>query len=639
MNHLSKKMFRKLLFVILATALCFSLAAGFLYRYDNKYTRRTLQPIGGIFCLTENDLSENACYYLTEGWVFYPDRLFTPETCARDGSQAFSQTVAIGRYNDFSMGQAGRAADGSGTYRLRLALPHTAYTYTLALPEIYSAYRLYIGGRLISAMGDSSPEHYAPAVGENTVTFTASGTTELLLAVSNYSHYYSGLTYPPLFGGPSAVNRVQDIRLLLRGSALSLIALIALTAFIFWLRERHSQKMTLLFFFACLCLLGYTCYPVIVSFCTLRTRYWYALELLCIYGMYPLVILLQNKLRRLSSKVSLWVCVPMLLFCTSAVCYALFPSGSYLTHQIFGYAVRFMKLFTIGWLLVNALIAAWHEEEKSMILLVGTTGFAMSLLFDRLYPFYEPVYGGWFPEFGGFFLILCLGFILLSALTDSYRLRLTLAEEKRQLTRQVAMQKLHYQELNEKIEDSVRRRHDERHHLKMICMLLENKEYDKLKDYLMDYHISAASEERTVLCPNLTVDAILQFYRHQCAANQIALTLETDIPSDIRISDTDLSIILGNLMENACEACLRRQQKAAYIHVSAHYRSSALLLRIENSSDTLPRLRNGKFLSTKHGGYGIGTQSVRTAAAHYNGQLKYDYTDSYFRVSVILTEQ
>lgn len=639
MASFAKRSFLKLLSVIVLTALCFSLLAVFIYHRDNKYSRQTLQPIGGMLCLSDNDLAENSFYYLTDGWTLYPDRLFTPDTFSLEGERAFAQTITIGQYNDFSLGRSGRSTNGAATYRLLLSLPQTPYTYTLVLPEIYSACRLYVGGELVCALGNPAQDDYAPAVKEHAVTFTASGTTELLLSVANYSHYYSGLTYPPLFGGPQAVDRALDIRLLLRISALSLISIIALAALFFWIKERSNQQITLLFFFACLCLLGYTSYPLIVSFGTLNTQIWYALELLCLYGMYPLVITLQNKIRHLPTKFSLCICIPMLIFCTAAVLYAMFPSDSYMIHRIFEAAARFMKFFTAAWLLINALIAAWREEEKSMILLSGTTGFAASLIFDRLFSFYEPIYGGWFSEYGGVLLILCLGIIILSALTNSYRLQLALAEEKRHLTRQVAMQKLHYQELSAKIDDSIRRRHDERHHLKMICMLLENQEFDKLKEYLMDYHISAAAQERTVLCKNLTVDAILQFYRHQCAENQIALTLETDVPADIRISDTDLSIIIGNLLENACEACMRLHHKAPYIRVSAHYRNGSLLLRIENSSGSLPSLKNGKFRSSKHEGYGVGTQSVKVAASRYNGQLKYDYTDSFFRASVILTEQ
>lgn len=153
MIHFPKRTVIKLLSVIAVSALCFSLMASLIYRYDNKYTRRTLQPIGGLLALSEKDLQENACYFLAEGWSFYPDKLFTPETFAEEGAQSFAQIITIGQYNDFSFGQPQRGTNGSATYRLLLSLPQTPYTYSLALPEVFSSYRLYIGGTLISNWG------------------------------------------------------------------------------------------------------------------------------------------------------------------------------------------------------------------------------------------------------------------------------------------------------------------------------------------------------------------------------------------------------------------------------------------------------------------------------------------------------
>lgn len=633
-----KKSFWKIISVLVLTLICSALITGLSYKFDNKYTLSSLQPVSGMLCLTEKDLAAKPLYFLTEGWEVYPDKLFTPKTFTAESADAFMQTASIGHYNDFSFGQPNRDGSGCASYHLTLFLPDALRTYSLALPEIFSSYRLYIDDKPALTMGNPDSGQYSPAIGKRTVTFSASGTVEILLSVSNYSHYYSGLTYPPMFGEPAAVSRVQEIQLFSRALVTAVILLIALAALYSLRHGQASHRITILYFLTCLCLWGYTAYPVITSFFTLTTRFWYTLELLCIYGMYLLVILLQNQIHHISVKRNLLLCIPVGLFCVFAAGYALFPGNSYMLNHTFEFLAHIVKLFTAVYLLVSALYAAWHEEDKSLLFLSGTAAFAFSLIADRMLPYYEPVYGGWFPEYGGIYLTLCLGIIILSVLADTYSLQLTLAEEKRQLTRQVAMQKLHYQELTEKIEDSIRHRHDQRHHLKMICMLLENNELDKLKDYLMDFQFSSSSQERTVLCLNMAADAMLQFYRHQCLENHIDISVDADIPADIRISDMTISIIFGNLLENAFDACMQVPECDRYIRVSARYRNGSLLIRIENSAAEEPRLRNGRFLSSKHSGYGVGSQSVKAAAGYYNGQLKYDYTDTSFRVSLILTE-
>ena len=192
------------------------------------------------------------------------------------------------------MDNPSRSTRGSATYRLLLSLPGTPRSYTLALPEIFSSYSLYIGGEKILQLGDPDPDNYLARIGNRTVSFTASGVTELLLQVTNYSHFYSGLTYPPLLGEPYAVSRLLNIRLLIALSALIFTVLCGLLSLYFSLMAK--QSITIIFALLCLCLAGYTSYPLLYTYFTISLQPWYMLELLCIYGMYLLIIILQRYL-------------------------------------------------------------------------------------------------------------------------------------------------------------------------------------------------------------------------------------------------------------------------------------------------------------------------------------------------------
>ena len=46
-------------------------------------------------------------------------------------------------------------------------------------------------------------------------TFEASGRADLLLQVSDYSHYYSGIVYAPALGKPLLINQTRAMRLTL----------------------------------------------------------------------------------------------------------------------------------------------------------------------------------------------------------------------------------------------------------------------------------------------------------------------------------------------------------------------------------------------------------------------------------------
>ena len=127
---------------------------------------------------------------------------------------------------------------------LTLLLPETERIYALELPEIYSAYRLYVNDTLVAQMGDPDEETYTPRTKIETVTFQASGRVTLLLAVRDASHYYSGLVYPPAFGLPGGVTLLRGLSLSLQVSALILSLVCAAMAFFAGYRlQRQDAKL------------------------------------------------------------------------------------------------------------------------------------------------------------------------------------------------------------------------------------------------------------------------------------------------------------------------------------------------------------------------------------------------------------
>ena len=200
-DHLKK--YIPYLFTLLAASfLCVS-----LYLWNNKYTYNDLQPGHGQLFVTEADLS--APFFLINDWEFYPDVLLSPDTYPGD----YMVYTDIGEHTRFDGLGTRTTPHGCGSYALHLYLPADTRTYALELPEIFSAYRLYINGRLAASAGNPAPDSYAPATQAEIVTFEAAGQADILLSVSDYSHFYSGLVYPPAFGTFSNVESLHHIRL------------------------------------------------------------------------------------------------------------------------------------------------------------------------------------------------------------------------------------------------------------------------------------------------------------------------------------------------------------------------------------------------------------------------------------------
>ena len=192
MKPVHRQLLALLLAVVLGSALCLS-----LYVWDNKSTRPAAQPMDGLLTLTDEELGQTDLHCLVHGWACYPGVLLTPEEWTAHGTEHYMSYTSIGERTRFDQPD-GVTPHGCGTYALTLDLPETPAQYGLELPEIYSAYRLYLNGNLELQVGEPDLKHYQPRTQNRMVTFTGSGLTTILLAVRDDSHFYSGLVYSML---------------------------------------------------------------------------------------------------------------------------------------------------------------------------------------------------------------------------------------------------------------------------------------------------------------------------------------------------------------------------------------------------------------------------------------------------------
>ena len=79
--------------------------------------------------------------------------------------------------------------------------------------------------------------------------------------------------------------------------------------------------------------------------------------------------------------------------------------------------------------------------------------------------------------------------------------------------------------------------------------------YSALRDYLNKYCKELSSEAPMQYCANGAVNAIITSFAEQAADCNVKFTVKADIPDGIGIEVTDLSVLFGNLLENAIEAC------------------------------------------------------------------------------------
>ncbi len=113
------------------------------------------------------------------------------------------------------------------------------------------------------------------------------------------------------------------------------------------------------------------------------------------------------------------------------------------------------------------------------------------------------------------------------------------------------------------------------------------------------------------------------------------MELKISLPKELPADEPDVCIILGNLLENALRAC-ENVRKDAWVRMAMGAECQRLIIVVDNTAPTPPKERDGKFLSSRHKGLGIGTQSVRDIAIRYGGIAELKWENGIFYAAVLL---
>lgn len=611
---------------VLLASCCFLL----LYQKDNKYTAPGKQAEDGVLDLKEAELAAHPLRFLWRDWDYYPNQLLTPSRLA----VAVGRTqLDIGTVNRF--GGSSGSPHGCGSYALTLNLPRKTQEYTIALPEIFSAYRFYVNGKLTAQCGQPDPGHYQDRTDRRLVTMQAGGQTTLLLAVSDYSHYYSGLIYPPAFGIPQAVERWNGHRILMTGAFLTLTLTAAVLALYLGFRMKHENAV--LFALICLSVVGSNSYLLLHTFRTLPVQPWYGIELVSGYLFSFFLILLHSRICRIPRRAALAASGTAAVFCL--VCAAYSALSAWLTVEVirvFSIAVAGFKLAVAAYLLGAAIYAFGRRTSFALPLLYGDLIYAMAYLWDRILPSFEPITFGWFSQWGACCVVAAVAAVLWNDWITAYRQSLTFAEENRQMQRQLTMQVEHYEQLQEKIQESRRIRHDFRQHLRVISSLAQENQNQELLSYVAGITEQNESTSFVQLAENTELNAILQYYYALAQKHGIAFSLRLDLPAHLGVPVVELGAVVGNLLENAVEACLRQPKEGRYIRMAGRLESDRLVLVVDNSFDGTLNRQDNRFLSRKHAGVGQGIESVRELVLRAGGTLRIHPEASVFQVDLSL---
>jgi len=232
------------------------------------------------------------------------------------------------------------------------------------------------------------------------------------------------------------------------------------------------------------------------------------------------------------------------------------------------------------------------------------------------------------------FLSYYLMLYMVSATSKSLQL-----EEKLHMSQlQISMQEKQFDNLQETIASTRKSQHDMRHFLLALQGLAKKEDYEGIEAYINTYLPGLDVTPVQFACCNPAIDAVLQYYAGLAANSGIRVDLNVQIGSSIPQQDSDVCVILGNLLENAVWACQHDPRSDSYITLHMKLvNTKVLTIVITNTYSGQIRREGDTFFSSKRDGrIGIGIASVRNITEKYNGISRFEYDGSKFTVSLLL---
>lgn len=241
--------------------------------------------------------------------------------------------------------------------------------------------------------------------------------------------------------------------------------------------------------------------------------------------------------------------------------------------------------------------------------------------------------------FGILILLLFLSMIfLIQVISKTYQENIKFADQLRIREKDAAQNQLLLQSAA-----SLRKwKHDYKNHLIAIQGLINDKAYEQLKQYVIYQQEILPQTFSTINTGHNIIDALLTDKYAVSQHEKIKFTYSVILPKPVPISDVELTGILGNLLDNAIDACrvLRDvPERNPYIHVSIMPKRNMLHFLVENSSSGNYIYDSGGHLITTKPQkeiHGNGLMHVSHIAKEHNGFCRVSAKPDYFTVHVYI---
>ncbi|MGL4773930.1 MAG: sensor histidine kinase [Clostridium sp.] len=214
---------------------------------------------------------------------------------------------------------------------------------------------------------------------------------------------------------------------------------------------------------------------------------------------------------------------------------------------------------------------------------------------------------------------------MIRSYAESILIEKRLIDERKLHVKNLEIHLHYYHTLNKLVEDFRIERHDMKHYLGTINMLIKGQNYDEIEEITNEYGKRIDDLTLQRYSNNDVLNANISYYFSRANEEGIPVEHEILVSSKLSIFPGDLTNVLGNILENALNASAI-EVKDRFINFKIKSRKNNLIITCENAY-------NDAF--GKHGD-GHGLDSIKRICEKYKGYMNIKRENSIFTIRVIL---
>lgn len=179
-------------------------------------------------------------------------------------------------------------------------------------------------------------------------------------------------------------------------------------------------------------------------------------------------------------------------------------------------------------------------------------------------------------------------------------------------------------------------RHDYHNHMQSVKAYLAMGSLEEARAYLDALEQDLDDINLLFNTGNINADAVLNAKISLAIKKGIQVDYKATVPRALTVSDIDLCVVIGNLIDNAVEACEKVASENQFIRLYIGILQKQLYLSVSNATNETVRKFDEEYISTKRGNHGHGLKRINRIVDKYGGFINRKNEPGVFVTEIML---